>query len=161
MKRLPIVEKLRDELKKVERQLRIDIPRELQIAASHGDLRENAEHAAAKERQHFLEARAAHLSSRINSLASLKLEDIPKGTVGFGSKVHLEDLTTGSKVVYELVTPEEVDPKIGKISVSSPIGRALLQKSEGDDVTIELPSGVREYGILKVATLHDLLFEED
>jgi transcription elongation factor GreA len=160
MKRLPIVEKLTEELKKVERELRINVPEELRKAAAHGDLRENAEHQAVKERQHFLEARAAQLGSRINSLSSLKLEDIPKGAVGFGSKVHLEDLNSGNKVVYELVTPEEVDPRIGKISVSSPIGRALLKKTAGEDVTIDLPSGVKEYGILKVDTLHDLLFED-
>jgi transcription elongation factor GreA len=159
MKRLPIVDKLQDELKKLERELRIDIPAELRKAADHGDLRENAEHQAAKERQHFLEARVAQLDSRIKSLASLKLENIPKDVVAFGSKVHLEDLANGNKVVYELVTPEEVDPKNGKISVSSPIGRALLKKTAGEDVTINLPSGVKEYGILKVDTLHDLLLE--
>lgn len=161
MKRLPVVQKLQDELKKVERELRIDIPRELGRAAAHGDLRENAEHQAAKERQRFLEARASQLDARIKSLASLKLEDIPKDVVGLGSRVHLEEISTGNTVVYELVTPEEVDPKNGKISVSSPVGRALLRKTEGDDVSMELPSGIREYGILRVETLHDLLLSEE
>ena len=161
MKRLPIVQRLQDELKKLERELRIEIPKELRIAAAHGDLRENAEHQAAKERQRFLEARVSHLGARIRSLASLKLEDIPKDTVGFGSRVHLEEISTGNNIVYELVTPEEVDPKNGKISVSSPLGRALLRKTAGDDVTINLPSGIREYGILKVETLHDLIFSKE
>ncbi|MDH4227002.1 MAG: transcription elongation factor GreA [Deltaproteobacteria bacterium] len=161
MKELPILEKLKDDLKKAERELRVEVPKELQKAAAHGDLRENAEYEAAKQRQSFLQARVAHLSGRINSLSSLKLDDIPKDSIAFGSKVELEDLNTGDAVVYELVTPEEVDPKNGKISVSSPIGRALLNKSVGDDVIINLPSGTKEYGITSIDTLHDILARED
>lgn len=155
---LPIVKQLRDELQKVEKELRIDIPKELQKAAAHGDFRENAEYEAAKQRQSYLQARVAHLNSRITSLVSLKLDNIPKDAIGFGSRIHLEDLNTGDTVVYELVTPEEVDPRNGKISVSSPIGRALINKAEGDEVTINLPSGVKEYAIAEVHTLHDLFF---
>ena len=161
MKELPILEKLKEELRNVERELRIEVPKELRKAAAHGDLRENAEYEAAKHRQSFLQARAAQLNARIRSLSSLKLEDIPKDAVAFGSKVYLEDLNTGNEVVYELVTPEEVDPKNGKISVSSPIGRALLNKTVGDDVVINLPSGTKEYGITRIETLHDLLFKEE
>ncbi|MBI5599284.1 MAG: transcription elongation factor GreA [Deltaproteobacteria bacterium] len=160
MKDLPIVGKLKDELKKVERELRVEVPKELRKAAAHGDFRENSEYDAAKHRQSFLQARAMHLAARINSLSSLKLESIPKDTVAFGSKVRLEDLKTGGEVTYELVTPEEVDPKNGRISVSSPIGRALLHKYVGDEITINLPSGVKEYGIIALETLHDLVFKE-
>ncbi|MBI5560005.1 MAG: transcription elongation factor GreA [Deltaproteobacteria bacterium] len=159
MKELPIVKKLKEELKKVERELRFEVPKELRKAAAHGDLRENAEYEAAKQRQSFLQSRLHHLNSRIHSLSSLKLENIPKDTVAFGSKVYLENLTSGDKVVYELVTPEEVDPKNGKISVSSPIGRALLSKYVGDEVSINLPSGLKEYGITALETLHDLVFK--
>jgi transcription elongation factor GreA len=155
---LPIVKQLREELQKVEKELRIDIPKELQKAAAHGDFRENAEYEAAKQRQSYLQARVAHLNSRITSLVSLKLDNIPKDAIGFGSRIHLEDLNTGDTVVYELVTPEEVDPRNGKISVSSPIGRALINKAEGDEITINLPSGVKEYAIAEVYTLHDLFF---
>jgi len=155
---LPIVKQLREELQKVEKELRIDIPKELQKAAAHGDFRENAEYEAAKQRQSYLQARVAHLNSRINSLVSLKLDNIPKDAIGFGSRIHLEDLNTGDTVIYELVTPEEVDPRNGKISVSSPIGRALINKAEGDEITINLPSGVKEYAISEVYTLHDLFF---
>jgi len=158
---LPILTKLRDDLQEVERELRVDVPRELRTAAAHGDLRENSEYEAAKHRQSFLQARAGQLSQRINSLSSLNLDDIPKDTIGFGSKVYLEDMDSGDEVVYELVTPEEVDPKIGKISVSSPIGRALLNKSEGDDIIIKLPSGTREYGVTRLETIHNLLLKED
>ncbi len=160
MEELPIVKQLKDELQKVEKELRIDIPRELQKAAAHGDFRENAEYEAAKQRQSYLQARVAHLSSRLNTLVSLKLDNIPKNAVGFGSRVHLEDLNTGAEVVYEIVTPEEVDPRNGRISVNSPIGSALLNKEAGDEVTITLPTGVKEYAIAKVFTLHELFFRK-
>lgn len=158
MDELPIVKELKEELKKVEKELRIDCPKELQKAAAHGDFRENAEYEAAKQRQSYLQARVAHLTTRINSLVSLKLDNIPKDAVGFGSRVHLEDLDSGDEVVYELVTPEEVDPRNGKISVSSPIGKALLNKEEGEEVTIRLPGGVKEYAVTELYTLHDLFF---
>ncbi|MFQ5464556.1 MAG: transcription elongation factor GreA [Thermodesulfobacteriota bacterium] len=157
MAELPIVKQLTEEMKKVERELRVEVPKELRKAAAHGDLRENAEYEAAKHRQSFLEARAAHLSARINTLGSLKLESIPRGSVGFGSKVSLEDLDTGTEVVYELVTPEEVDPRNGKISVSSPIGRALLHKAQGDEVTVKLPTGTKEFEVTRLETIHDLI----
>lgn len=160
MKEIPVLEKLREEVKKIERELRVELPKELQKAAAHGDLRENAEYQAAKERQSYLNARLVHLTQRINALSSIRLEDIPKDRVAFGSKVYLEDTETGREVVYELVTPEEVEPKEGKISVSSPIGRALLGKQEGDVVTIHLPSGIKEYEVCRIETLHDLLKED-
>lgn len=160
MTELPIVKQLEEELKKVDRELRIEVPKELQRAAAHGDLRENAEYEAAKNRQSFLQARAAHLSARINTLSSLKLDSIPRNAVGFGSKVYLEDLDSGDEVVYELVTPEEVDPRNGKISVSSPIGKALLNKAEGDDVIVRLPSGTREFEVTRLQTIHDILLSD-
>lgn len=160
MHELPIVKQLKEELQKVEKELRIDVPKELRKAAAHGDLRENAEYEAAKQRQSFLQARSAHLSSRINTLSSLKLDLIPRDAVGFGSRVHLEDQNTGVEVVYEIVTPEEVDPRNGKISVNSPIGKALLNKAAGDDITISLPTGVKEYAVTELYTLHDLFFRK-
>lgn len=160
MHELPIVKQLKEELQKVEKELRIDVPKELQKAAAHGDLRENAEYEAAKQRQSFLQARVAHLTTRITTLTSLKLDNIPKDAVGFGSRIHLEDANTGEEVVFELVTPEEVDARNGKISVSSPIGKALLNKSEGDELSIALPSGVKEYAVKEVYTLHDLFFRK-
>lgn len=161
MTKLPIVVKLSEELKKLDRELRVDIPKELRTAAAHGDLRENAEYHAAKERQRFLEARVAQLGTRINTLSSLKLEDLPRDAIGFGSKVSLEDLSTGDEVVYEIVAPDEVNPRVGKISVGSPIGKALLNKKEDDDVTINLPTGVKEYSVVKVETIHEILLKND
>jgi len=157
MAELPIVKRLREELAKVERELRVDVPRELREAAAHGDLSENAEYDAAKQRQSYLQARAAQLSSRINLLSTLKLDNIPRDVVGFGSRVSLEDLESGDSVVFEIVTPEEVDPRNGKISASSPIGNALLNKTEGEEVFIKLPTGAKEYAVTRVETIHDLV----
>src|SRR3989338_7093499 len=92
----------------------------------------------------------------INSLSSINLEALPRDRVAFGSKVFLEDLNTGEEIVYELVTPEEVDPKNGKVSVSSPVGSALLNKEIGDEVTIQLPVGKKEYSVNRLITLHDM-----
>ncbi|HBR17507.1 MAG: transcription elongation factor GreAB [Deltaproteobacteria bacterium RIFCSPLOWO2_12_FULL_43_16] len=157
MHKLPIIKQLEEELKKVERELRIELPKEIRKAAAHGDLRENAEYHAAKERQTFLQARFAHLHTRINALSSINLNTLPKDKIAFGSKVFLEDLNTGGEVIYELVTPEDVDPKNGKISIASPIGNALLNKEVGDEVIIQLPTGKKEYSINKLITLHDML----
>ncbi|MEK6791740.1 MAG: GreA/GreB family elongation factor [Deltaproteobacteria bacterium] len=157
---LPIVKQLKEELKKVDKELRIDVPKELRKAAAHGDFRENSEYEAAKQRQTFLQARVAHLTTRINMLVSLKLDNIPKDSIGFGSRIHLEDLKSGEQVVYELVTPEEVDARNGKISVSSPIGKALLNKAVGDEVTINLRAVVKEYAVTELYTLHDLFFRK-
>lgn len=157
---LPVLKRLKQELANAERELRVEVPKELRTAAAHGDLRENAEYEAAKSRQFFLHARVRQFSARISALTSLSLNDIPHDAVGFGSRVYLDDLSTGDETVYEIVTPEEVDARNGKISASSPIGRALLNKSEGDDVTMNLPGGVKQYGVVRVETLHDLLGDD-
>lgn len=161
MENLPIIKELKEELKRVERELKFELPAELRKAAAHGDFRENAEYDAAKQRQSFLEARAAHLRQRIGTLTSLKIENIPKDAVGFGSRVELEDLDTGKTVTYELVTPEELDPKKGKISPASPVGKAIMGRRTGDEVEVKLPSGVKEYLIKGFKTLHDLIFERN
>lgn len=157
MHKFPIVKQLEDDLKEIERELRVEIPKELRKAAAHGDLRENAEYSAAKERQSFLQARVTQLHTRINALSNLKLDSIPKDKIGFGSKIFLEDVNSGNEVIYELVTPEEVDPKNGKISIASPIGRALLNKVAGDEVRINLPIGVKEYAVTKIITIHEMI----
>ncbi len=160
MARLPIIEKLEEELKGLERELRVEVPKELKKAADHGDLRENAEYNAAKERQAFLQARISQLSERINSLSSLNLAQIPKDKVAFGSRVELLDLESDETKTFELVSPEEVDPAKGKISINSPIGRGLIGKREGDEVIISMPSGRHEYEVTSLLTLHDILKED-
>ena len=157
MKKLPVVIQLEEDIRRLERELRVDVPKELQKAAAHGDLRENAEYSAAKERQSFLQSRITQLRGRVNSLSTLKLDSLPRDKVAFGAKVTLSNLDSGEESVFELVTPEEVDPKEGKISISSPIGKSLLGKAEGDEVIITLPSGVKEYEVITIVTLHEIL----
>lgn len=157
MTKLPILIKLEAQFKELERELRVEVPKELQKAAAHGDLKENSEYDAAKNRQTFLQARLGQLSERINTLANLKIEDLPKDSVAFGSKVTLEDLDSGNEIAYEIVAPDEVDPKIGKISLASPIGKALFKKQVGDEVSIQLPSGLKEYELLSLVTIHEIM----
>jgi len=153
MYKLPVIEKLEEELKIVERELRVDVPQQLKVAAAHGDLSENSEYDAAKERQTYLQARVAQLHGRIESLSMIRLDTLPMDRVGFGSKVTVEDVDTGDVVTYEMVTPDEVDPNNGRISLSSPIGKALLNREIDDEITIQLPTGVREYVITDLLTL--------
>ncbi len=157
MARLPILERLEAELRSLERELKVEIPKELRKAAAHGDLRENAEYAAAKERQSFLQARIAHLRKRIESLSSLNLESIPRDRVAFGARVKVMDLESGEEKTYEIVSPEDVDPKEGKISANSPMGRGLMGRTVGEEVVINLPNGRREFEILEIISIHDLL----
>lgn len=161
MIRLPIIAILEEELVKITKELRVDVPKALREAAAHGDLSENSEYDAAKQRQTFLDARASHLSARINTLANIKLDDIPRDRIAFGAQIELEDQDSGDTVNYELVTPDEVEPRDGKISVSSPIGKALLHKKIDDEITINLPTGVKEYLVVAIKTLHETLLQED
>ena len=152
---LPVLEKLRKELEETQRELRIDVPKELHRAASYGDLSENAEYDAAKQRKAYLEGRVAQLQQRISAISSINVNSIPEDRAGFGSTLHLEDMDSGDEEVYHLVTSEEVDPDKGLISIGSPLGRALLGKQEGDEVVMSLPSGKREYSVTKVITIHE------
>jgi len=156
MKKLPVLAKLEKDLEESRKELNVDIPKALKIAMDHGDLSENAEFKAAKDRQSFLESRVSQLQKRISDILSIDLSRIPKDRSGLGSVLHLEDLDTGEKKIFHLVFPEEVDPDAGKISGASPVGRSLINKQEGDEVVMALPSGKREYEILKVITIHDL-----
>ncbi|HYB97753.1 MAG TPA: transcription elongation factor GreA [Candidatus Limnocylindrales bacterium] len=155
MKKLPIVEKLQNELADIRRELNIDLPKVIETAREHGDLRENAEYHAAKERQGMLSARAGALESRLKELSLYTISSIPRDGIGYGSIVELEDADSGEVVRYEMVFAEEVDASAGRISLSSPVGQALLKKREGDEVTIQLPNGRKTYAVVSVTTLHD------
>lgn len=154
--KFPILEKMQQDLEKLQRELRVDVPRELQKAAAYGDLSENAEYDAAKERKAFLESRIAQLIKRISAISSINIDLLPTDRAGFGSKIHLEDIDSGEEEVYRLVSSEEVDADKGLISIASPLGKALLGKQPGDDVEINLPSGRREYEVTKLLTIHNL-----
>jgi transcription elongation factor GreA len=153
---IDIKKRLEDELKALDYELKVTLPKEIQKAREYGDLRENAEYKAAKERQVFLSARIGQLHRRMAALSMINLDKIPKGKVGLGSTVTLRQSDTGEKITYEIVTPEEADPTQGRISPSSPIGSCLLNKEEGDEVTVKVPSGSKEYEVLRLVTIHDI-----
>lgn len=152
---LPIIAKLKKELADLKHELTVKLPKELATAAAHGDLSENAEYEAAKHRQDFVRSRIAQLEGRIRELAMYTVASIPHGVVAYGSRVTVEDADTGDAVEYRIVFPEEVDAARGLISLSSPIGRALMSKAEGDEVEVQTPSGRRTYQIIELRTLHD------
>jgi transcription elongation factor GreA len=147
--------KLEDQIRTLDYELKVQLPKEILRAREHGDLRENAEYKAAKDRQSFLQARVGQLYRRLAALSLVNLDKIPRGKVGLGSTVSLRHTGNGEEVVYEIVTPEESDPTIGRISPSSPIGRCLLNHEEGETVEVKVPSGTKEYEIVKLVTIHD------
>ena len=152
---LEIQKRLEDEIKKLDYELKVLLPKEILKAREHGDLRENAEYKSAKERQKFLEARFGQLHRRAAALSLANFDKIPRDKVGLGSTVSLRQTDTGDEIVYEIVTPEESDPTIGRISPGSPIGKSLLNHEEGDTVEVRVPSGTKEYEIVKLVTIHD------
>ena len=151
---LDLKKKLEEELAALENELRVDLPREISKARAHGDLSENAEYHAAKERQSFVNARLGQLYARMRDLSMIDMSKIPHDRVGLGSTVTVLDIDKDEKVKYRLVTSEDVDVAKGMISTSSPIGRGLLGKQVGDSVRIQIPGGVREMEIMELITIH-------
>ncbi|MGA2966592.1 MAG: transcription elongation factor GreA [Terriglobales bacterium] len=151
-----IKNKLRDELKILEHELAFDIPKEIKKAVAMGDLSENAEYHMAKQRQEYLKARVRQLGKRLADLSLTNMNNIPKDKVGLGSTVTIFDGTKNEEMEYQIVMSEESDVAAGKISTTSPIGRALLNKKVGDVATVVTPGGSRELEILKLSTMHDL-----
>jgi transcription elongation factor GreA len=152
---LEIKKRLQDEINTLDYELKVTLPKEILKAREHGDLRENAEYKSAKERQSYLQARLAMLHRRLAALNMVNLDRIPKGKVGLGSSVTLRNTATGEESAWEIVVPEDADPTIGRISPSSPMGKAMLNKEEGDEVELRLPSGNKDYEIVKLVTIHD------
>ncbi|MZH02936.1 MAG: transcription elongation factor GreA [Nitrospinae bacterium] len=161
MKRLPILDKLDEELEESQRELQVDIPKAILTAREHGDLSENAEFKAAKERQMFLESRISLLQKRISDIMAINVNQIPKDRSGLGSTLKLLDFDSDKETKYELVFPEEVDPDKGKISTASPIGRAMMGKQEGDEILVALPDGKKEFEVLEIVTIHDKLEKDE
>jgi transcription elongation factor GreA len=150
-----IRKKLQEEMNALEHELVHDLPREIKKAAALGDLSENAEYHMAKQRQEFVKARLRQLGKRIADLSLINMNNIPKDKVGLGSTVRIYDNTKNEEVEYKLVTSEESDVAAGKISTTSPIGRALLNKKVGDTTQVVTPTGKREMEILNLITMHD------
>lgn len=158
---LPIVKRLKQELEDLYHELNVRIPKDLQEAAAHGDLSENAEYEAARARQDFVRARIAQLEERLRQVALYNLSNIPQSVVAYGSRVKVEDVDAGEIMEYQIVFPEEVNPAAGCISVHSPIGQALLHKAVGEEVEVVTPQGKRYYQIISLLTLHDLSKSDD
>ena len=148
--------KLQDEVSALEYELRNELPKEILKARAHGDLSENAEYHAAKERQSWVNARLGQLQARLREFSMVDMSKIPRDRVGLGSQVVVLDVNKDEEHTYNLVLSEEADVANGKISTSSPIGRGLLGKQVGDTVKIQIPDGLKELEILSLATIHDL-----
>ena len=147
--------KLQDEINTLEYELRNELPKEILKARAHGDLRENAEFHAAKERQRYVDARLSQLKARLAEYSLVDLTKIPHDRVGLGSTVIVLDVNKDEEITYKLVTSEEADAANGRISTSSPIGRGLIGKQVGDEVKITIPGGTKLLEVLKLTTIHD------
>jgi transcription elongation factor GreA len=147
--------RLQAELDDLESELRVRLPKEIKRALEFGDLRENAEYRAALDRQNMVKARIVELRQRISEIASIDISKVPRDKAGYGSTLLLFDSERGEEVTYRLVTPEESDPQGGLISTMSPVGKSLLGKEEGDEVTVRTPAGARNFEIKRLTTIHD------
>jgi transcription elongation factor GreA len=151
-----IKKKLQDEIAALEYELHVELPKEILTARAHGDLSENAEYHAAKDRQGIVNARLGQLKKRLAEMSLIDFTKIPHGKVGLGSTVVVLDTKKDEEITYHIVTSEEADAPNGKISTTSPIGRALLNKQVGDEVKVQSPGGVKDLEILKLTTIHDV-----
>lgn len=147
--------KLEEEIQSLEKELREELPRALKTAAALGDLSENADYSAARERQDFVRVRLSQLKQRAADLAMVNFDKIPRDRISLGSSVELLDVDKNEKVAYRLVTSEDADVTRGLISTTSPIGRSLLNKKEGDTVEVKIPAGTRIFEVLSFTTMHD------
>ncbi|OFW30906.1 MAG: transcription elongation factor GreAB [Acidobacteria bacterium RIFCSPLOWO2_02_FULL_65_29] len=149
-----LIKKFEEEIAALDRELKLELPKEIKRARELGDLRENAEYHAAKERQRLVEARLSMLQKRVSEIALINVDRIPTDRAGFGSTLHVIEIT-GEKLVFQLVMPEDADAAKGLISTTSPIGRALLNREPGDAVKVLTPGGTRQFEIVKLITIHE------
>jgi transcription elongation factor GreA len=149
-----LLKRIDDELQTLERERTRELPREIQRARELGDLRENAEYHAAKERQRLVEARIGMLQTRRAEISLMNLDRLPHDRAALGSTVLLR-AADGATVTYELVMPEDADPVKRWVSTASPIGRAIVGRKEGDEIHVKSPSGVREFELIELTTIHN------
>lgn len=150
-----VKKKLQDEITTLEHEMNVELPKELMKARAHGDLSENAEYKYAKERQGYVSARLGQLKKRLGDIGMLNLNNIPSDRTGYGSRVWVLDVKKDIEIEYKLVSTEEADLAQGLISTTSPIGKALLGKNVGDEVSVQTPSGVKEFEIIRLKTIHE------
>ncbi len=146
---------LKAERKRLEYEFKVEIPRLIAVARAHGDLSENAEYHAARERHALVKAQLASLDQQIGRLRSIDLRQLPTDRAGLYSIVEVYDTDSEARQTFKLVTSEEADFERGLISVSSPIGRALAGRQEGDEVRVQVPAGTRNFELVSVRTVHD------
>lgn len=150
-----LLRKIEEEISPLERELKVELPRQLAEAAAHGDLSENAEYEAAKQRKGLVEAQLALLYKKKSALSAINPEMISRDSVGFWSTVQLLDVDSGDEITYKLVVAGDADPANGKISLTSPIGRALFGRREGEEVVADTPRGTKTYEVLAFTTIHE------
>jgi transcription elongation factor GreA len=152
--RIPVTprgfEALKKELENLKKNERPQNIKAIEEARAHGDLSENAEYAAAKDRQGFIEGRIIDLEFKLGHVDVISTDNLPKDRVVFGCKVVLENIETGEDVVYQLVGPDESDIENGRISISSPLGKAIIGRKPGDELTLQVPAGKRSYELLEI-----------
>ena len=146
--------KLGAEAERLQHELNVTLPAEIRKAVEHGDLRENSEYKAALERQQFVQARLGQLRQRLSKLSSIDITQIPDDKVGLGSEVVVEDESTGTRETYNLVFGDSVVVEVGHVSMSSPIGLALVGKGVGDSTILKLPAMIRRLKIVGLKTIH-------
>ena len=153
---IELKQRIEEELKQLEYELRSELPQELKRAAALGDLRENAEYESARNRQEYVKLRIESLRKRLADLAMIDLDRLPKDRTAFGSTVVLYDIDREEEITYSLVMSEDANADKGLISTSSPIGKSLIGKSKGDEVEVRTPNGMRRFEIVSVKTIHDV-----
>lgn len=146
-------QKLEEEAQRIDYELRVTLPKEIQKALGQGDLSENAEYEAAKERQSTLHARLTQIQKRLADLSRIDVASVPKDRAGLGSEVTVENLSSGEEVTYTLVIPELADGNKSFVSMAAPVGKALMNRRIGDTVTISIPRGTLEYEVRRIVTL--------
>ena len=147
--------KLGEEVERLQRELSITLPQEIKRAVEHGDLRENSEYKEALERQQFVQARLGQLRQRLSKLSQIDVAQIPTDRVGLGSEVTVEDEKTGDRETYSLVFGDAVEFQEGHVTMSSPIGLAVVGKAVGEVAILKLPAGVRRLKVVDLKTIHD------
>jgi transcription elongation factor GreA len=148
-----VKQKLEEEMQRIEHELRITLPKEIQTALGQGDLSENAEYESAKNRQSTIQARFAQIQKRLADLSRIDVSGVPKDRAGLGSEVTVENLENGEEILYTLVIPELADGNKSFVSMASPVGKALMNRRVGDAVTITIPRGTLEYEVRRIVTL--------
>ncbi len=149
-----IKKKLEEELAKLEHEYKYELPKQIADARELGDLKENAEYHAARERMSYVKAKMAQIVDKLSRLNDINFDDIPTDRVGFGSTVVIQDVETGEEMTFTFVSREEIDPMVGKITLATPYGKALIDKKEGDEVEVSTPAGTRKFIVKSITTIH-------